>query len=430
MTVSAPKRLAAPAAAGRQSAGPGLTALLAMAMALGALGVDLMLPAFGAIRADFGLAPDSTQVAALVTTYLVGLAAGQLVYGVAADRFGRRRVLFVSFGIYAVGALAAALAPSLATLLVARFLWGTGAAGSRVVAVAVVRDSFKGERMARAMSLVMAVFILIPVFAPWLGAVVLSFSSWRWVFGVCVVAVAALSVWAVLRLPETLRPEDRLPLQWGRITQAAREVVTTRQTAAYGLAMAALYGAFTSYLASSELIARDIYGWDDEFPLLFGGIAMVMGVTMLINARLVGRVGARRLAHRALLVQLLAAIAFLAVTLAFGGRPPVALYILGVAAQMSMQSFVIPNFNAIAMVPMGHIAGTASSVIGAVQLAGGAALGSLIDRLYNGTLLPLTLAYVLCGTTALLLVRWAERGRPVEGAPAPIDEVAAITAEA
>ena len=148
--VSAPKRLADAGGGSGQSAGPGLTALLAMAMALGALGVDLMLPAFGADPRRFGLAPDSTQVAALLNDYLVGLAAGQLVYGVAADRFGRRRVLLVWFGIYAVGVLSATLAPSLATLLVARFLWGTGAAGSRVVAVAVVRDSFKGERMVTA----------------------------------------------------------------------------------------------------------------------------------------------------------------------------------------------------------------------------------------------------------------------------------------
>jgi DHA1 family bicyclomycin/chloramphenicol resistance-like MFS transporter len=386
------------------------TALLAMSMALAALGIDLMLPAFTAMRVDLGLGADSTDVAGVVTAYFLGLAIGQVVYGPLSDRFGRRPALFLGYGVYAVGALASAVAPGLGVLLVARFVWGLGAAGPRVVTLAVIRDSFDGERMARAMSFVMAVFILVPVVAPTLGAAIVTVVSWRWLFGLCLLAAAAMTLWA-RRLPETLAPEHQLELRLGRVARAARQVVTDRRTALYTLALTALFGVFFSYIASSEIIVGETFGRADRFPQIFGGLALVMGAAMLTNARVVGRVGTRRLAHLVLVAYLGAAALLAVLAWLTDGRPPLWAFLGAMAVMLACHALLIPNLNTLAMAPMGAIAGTAASVIGAVSTAGGAMLGSVLDRSFDGTIGPLSVGFLGYGLLAMGLVLVAEKGR-------------------
>ncbi|MFP3900701.1 MAG: multidrug effflux MFS transporter [Acidimicrobiia bacterium] len=387
-----------------------LTALLSLSMALAALGIDLLLPAFDEIRVDFGMAPGATAVTGLVTTYFLGLAIGQLCYGPVADRFGRRRALYLGYGIYGVGAVLSALSPNLALVLASRFVWGLGAAGPRVVTLAVVRDRFHGERMSRAMSSIMAVFILVPVLAPALGAGALVLVSWRWVLGACAVAALAMSIWA-RRLPETLRAEDRIErLRFGPVLRSGRVVMSHRRTVGYMLALTSLYGVFTSYLGSSENIIGETFGRAELFPLIFGVLAAVMGVAMLVNGRIVERMGVRRLAHTALVTYVALAGAYAAVAVLTGGRPPLAVFLVGTGAMLAAHSFLIPNFNAIAMQPMARVAGTASSVIGSIQIAGGALLGSVLDQSFDGTIRPLVFGFLGYGVLALVLVLYAERG--------------------
>lgn len=386
------------------------TSLLAMSMALAALGIDLMLPAFGAIRSDLGLSADSTAVAGMVTAYFVGLAVGQLGYGPIADRYGRKPALYIGYAIYAVGALAAALSPTLPLLLISRLVWGLGAAGPRVVTMAVVRDSYEGEQMSRAMSFIMAVFILVPVIAPALGAVIVAIGSWRWIFGTCMLAVSGMALWAV-RLPETLHEEHRAELRFGRVLTAARFVASNRQTVTYAFAMTALYGSFSSYLASSEIIFGETFDRAGSFPMIFGGLALVMGGAMLTNAQVVGRIGTRRLAHGVLLAYVAIAAALAIIAVMFGGTPPLWVFLVAMAAMLSSHALLIPNFNSMAMAPMAAVAGTASSVIGAVQIAIGALLGALLDRAFDGTIRPLAFGFLGYGLVALGLVLWGERGR-------------------
>lgn len=387
-----------------------VTALLAMSMALGALGIDLMLPAFDAMRADLGLAADSTAIAGTVTAYFLGLALGTFLYGPLADRYGRRRALFVSYAIYGAGATASALSPSLGVLLVMRLLWGLGAAGSRVIALAIIRDAYDGEEMSRAMSHVFAVFVLVPIVAPSLGAGILAVSSWRWVFGFCVVCAVGMALWT-LRLPETLHAEYRLEARLSRLLEAGGAVLSNRVAVGYALAMTALYAVFIGYLGSSEIIFDEVFDQGANFPFIFGGLAAVMGVAMLVNARVVRSLGTRRLAHRALLVYLAAALAFTTYAAATGGRPPLGLFLLGLATMFASHALLIPNLNTIAMQPMARVAGTASSIMGAAQLGLGALLGSFIDRAFDGTVLPLVLGFAGYGALALGLVLWAEGGR-------------------
>ncbi|MEX1165021.1 MAG: multidrug effflux MFS transporter [Nitriliruptor sp.] len=403
-----------------------LTSFLALSMALAALGIDLLLPVYDSIRADLGLAVGATAVTGLITTYFLGLAAGQLFYGPIADRYGRKRALHIGYAIYGVAALATAIGPNLGVLLVARFVWGLGAAGPRVVTLAIVRDTYEGERMAKAMSFIMAVFILVPVIAPSLAAGVATFVSWRWLAVGSAVAAVAAALWA-RRIPETLAPEHQLPLTFSRIGAAARVVVSNRQTVGYTLALTAMYGVFASYLASSELIYDQVFDQSDRFPLIFGGLAAVMGVAMFTNGKVVERIGTRRLAHGVLIGYLVAASGLVVMAVLTGGRPPLWVFLIGIAAMLVSHALLIPNFNTIAMTPMGAIAGTAASVIGATQIAVGALLGALLDRTFDGTIIPLSFGFLGYGVLAFCLVLYAERGRLFQRlVPSPTVEERAV----
>lgn len=384
--------------------------MLAMCMAVTALGIDVMLPSFADIRVDLGLPDGSPATERLVTAYFLGMAAGQLAYGPIADRFGRKRALGIGFAIYAAAAVASAIGSSLFVLTLSRFAWGIGAAGPRVAALAIVRDTYEGEAMARAMSLIMAVFILVPVVAPTFGAIGVATIGWRGVFVACAVLVTLLALWS-RRLAETLPSEHQLPLNPGRVLGAARIVVSNRQTVAYTVAMTALFGAFISWIATSELILSETFGQRRLFPLIFGGLAAVMGIAMYTNSRIVERVGTRRLAHVVLFAYLGCAAALATIAVVAGGRPPLWLFLLGMAPMITAHALMIPNFNTVAMTPMGAVAGTAAAVIGAFQIAGGALLGSLLSRAYDGTVRPLAVGFLVYGTVTLVAVLWGERGR-------------------
>ena len=383
--------------------------MLATLMAMTALGIDMMLPSFGAIRQQFGLSPTSTEVSAVVTVYLLGLALAQMIHGPLSDRFGRKPVLWLGLSLYLAGAAGSALSTSLPMLLVARFLWGVGAAGPRVVTVAAIRDRFSGEAMAKTLSLVMAIFVLVPVIAPSLGTLLLAVGSWRWVFAFGVVYALVAGTWA-RRLPETLAPEHRRSLELARLRQAVSIVVRNRITFGYTLALTLLFGAFSSYLASSQLIITEFLGHPDAFPFVFGGLAAVMGVAMLVNGSVVDKVGLHRLAHVMMVVFTVAGVA--AVTV-FALRPGLGLVAFAVAMAVLMGSYalIFPNLNTIAMDPMGEVAGMAAAVIGTVSLGGGALLGSVIDASFTDGPLPLFVGFAGYGVLAMLTVLWVERGR-------------------
>lgn len=380
-----------------------LIALLAFSMALTALGIDLLLPAFGAIRTEFGLAADSTATSGLVTTYFLGLAGGQLLYGVLADAIGRRRALYLGYVIYLAGAVASFLAPSLTALYAARVLWGVGAAGGRVVSLAVIRDTWHGDKMSRAMSFVMAVFITVPILAPAAGQLIVDVAPWRWIFAACAIGAVLVSIWA-LRLPETLDPADRLPLEFGRLVAATRAVLREPRTMWPALAMTSLYGVFTSWIASSELIIGDVFGRPEQFPMVFGGLAAALGVAMLVNARVVDRVGTLRVTRWAITGYVVASAVFALLAVLGGGVPPFWPFAIVLAVLLGSHALLVPNINSMAMEHVGHVAGTASSVIGSMQIAGGALLGSLLDRTLDGSVTPLAIGFLFYGVVAWLLL--------------------------
>jgi DHA1 family bicyclomycin/chloramphenicol resistance-like MFS transporter len=398
------------------------TALLSMIMALVALGIDMMLPAFAGMREYFGLSPDSTRVAQVVTMYLLGTALAQFFYGPLADRFGRKPTLYVGLAIYGGGALGAMVAPSLTVVLFFRFIWGIGAAGPRVIAVSVVRDRYTGDEMAKAMSFIMAIFILVPVLAPSVGAALAAIFPWQSVFAFGMLAAAGMAIWARV-LPETLDPANRLPIDAGKIAAAVAEVATNRVTVGYTIAMTATFGAFTSYLASSERIFGEIYHRPNQFPLIFGALAATMGAAILLNSRLVDRFGTRRMVHFVVIGYAAVSTLFMILTVSVGGTPAIWALLLAMAVMLGLHGLLIPNFNTVAMLPMGHIAGTAAAMIGTVSLAGGAAIGAVIDSMLGDTVTPLMAGFSLMSTIALLWIVWAERGKlfTATATPPPAD---------
>ena len=375
-----------------------------------ALGIDMALPAFTDIRVGLGLAPDSPQVALTVTLYFLGLASAQLLYGPFTDRFGRKPLLYTGLCLYTLGALGSALAPTFEVLLASRFMWGVGAAGPRSLTLAIARDLYEGDRLARILTVVASVFMVIPAVAPLLGQAVLAIGSWRWVMAAPLAVTLALALW-LIRLPESLSPGRRRPLTLGRTRQAIAAVSTNRITLAWALAVMFTYGGFAAFLGSIQLVFDDIYDRGDQFASYFAAMSLFMGAVVFIGSRRVKKVGADRV-----IVVVFPLVVALAMALALwswqaGGRPHFLLWFILITVINSLLTLLNPLVQAQAMEPMGDLAGTAAAVIGTISLGGGAVLASFIDRAIAGSVTPLALGYAGYGAIALAFALWARHNQ-------------------
>jgi len=364
-------------------------ALIAVMMALTALSIDIMLPGLPDIGAAMGVASENDRQL-VVIIYMLGFALGQIVYGPLSDRHGRKPVLLIGFGIYILASLGAILAPTFDTLLVARALQGVGAASPRVMSLAIVRDVTSGRRMARVMSLAMAFFIIIPVFAPAMGQGLMALGTWRTPFDLLLAFALATALWIMLRLPETSAAGHGvarvLPLR-----ASVRAVVTNRQTVAYAAGAGCLFGALLGYVASSQQIFVDLYGLGPWFPLAFGGIASSMALAALVNARLVEQLGMRLVSHVSLAG--LIVVSLLLLVAAVADILPLWLFAPMMAVCFFLFGLIQPNFNALAMEPQGDNAGMASSLIGFYSTAAGAAIAGAIGHMFDGSVVPLATGY-------------------------------------
>jgi len=387
------------------AAGREFILLVTALMATTALGIDLMLPAFPEIRQQFAMASDSTEVAWIITAYFLGMAAGPWLYGPASDRFGRRIPLLAGLTLYAIAATTAALAPTWQLIVIARFVWGLGAAGPRSLSVAMIRDRYEGDAMARLMSMIMAVFLLVPIIAPSVGAGLIAVLPWRAVFWFPAVMAVVLMFWS-RRLPETLPLGRRRPFTWRAVGEAAREVVTHRQTMGLTIAMTFLFAIMTTYLAGSEVILEDVYGYGVWFPLFFGVIAVMLAINSLNNARLINRLGVVRLVRVQAIIGVVAAIVLLGTAFTGGGKPNFWLFTLILCVVLPTVQGLSPNSNSLAMSPVPHVAGTASSIIATVTSAGGALLGGLASSAFDGTVRPFAIYVFVFIVLAAVFILW------------------------
>jgi DHA1 family bicyclomycin/chloramphenicol resistance-like MFS transporter len=390
---------------------PEFVLLIALVMSLGSLSIDNLLPAFGPIRADFGIS-DPNDLQLLVTTYMVPFAIMQAVYGPVSDVIGRRPTLMIGLAIYLVGGLVATMADSFSVLLIGRVIQGAGLAATRVLTVAIIRDRFAGREMARVMSITMMVFIIVPIVAPASGSLLLLLGTWHLIFGTIVGVALLVGGWFYVRMPETLHPEYRRSFSFGQITSAIQTTISTRISIGYATGIGLMMGCLMSYIASAQQIFEtEVYHLGAWFPLAFASIATFMGAASFTNATLVRRWGMRRLSHIGVCGFTLVAAVQLSFALIYDGRPPLLLYAGLVAVNQFLFSLTVPNFNSIAMTPLGAIAGTASSLIGSYTTLLGALLGLFIGRSFNGTVIPLSMGYFGLGAACLIIVLWTEKGR-------------------
>ena len=382
--------------------------LMAGLMALNALAIDAMVPALPAIGRALGAATDNRRQL-VIALYMLGFGTTQLVYGPLADRYGRKPVLVVSLVLYIACAIACGLAGSFTLLLAARLAQGAAAASTRVLVVSIVRDRFEGAAMARLMSLVFLVFLLIPMLAPTFGQLTLMIAPWRWIFLGLALFAGTMLAWALIRLPETLHSEFRRPLSARSIIGGARETLTNRQSLGYTLAFTLMMGALMGYINSVQQIVFDVFHRSALIGIVFAAVAGPMALTSWLNSRLVERIGTRRIAHSGLILFTFVAAVHLAAAAGLGESLPVFVALQGVT--MACFGLASANFGALAMQPLGHVAGTASSVQGTIGTILGALLGLAVGQSFDGTVMPMVTGFVLFGVAALAILLATERGR-------------------
>lgn len=392
-------------------------AMMAATMSLQALAVDVMLPALGMIARDLGVSnPNHRQL--VVGVFLVAAGVGSLLPGPVSDRYGRRRVLLVCFAGYVVLSLGCALAPGFNTLIILRVLVALCSAGLTVLPSAIIRDRHSGDAMARMTSTVSMVFMIAPMLAPSVGQAVLLFAGWRMIFATLALLGTVIGLWIWLRLPETMDLAYRQAIRPARILANMTLAATDRRSFGYTIGGSLTFGAMLGYINSSQQLVAEHFGAGAMFPLLFGATAIVMACSNFLNSRIVMYFGARRVSHGALTVFLVFALAQL-----LQARSPhetLWQFMPVIALNVCMLGFIGANFSSIAMQPFAGIAGSASSVQAFLRMLIAASLGILIGQSYNGTALPLAIAFMVCGLGTLALVLFGERGR-LFGPPQDVD---------
>ncbi|WP_456390201.1 MFS transporter [Profundibacter sp.] len=385
---------------------PEFVALMAMSFATIAFSIDAMLPALPEI--GHALTPDDLNRAQLVlTSFVLGMGLGTFFTGPLSDAFGRRRVLLGGFVIYIIGSVLAMQAGSLELLLAARLLQGVGAAGPRVVAMAVIRDQYAGRQMAKLMSFVFMVFTLVPAFAPVFGAMIISFVGWRGLFGAFVVFALINGSWFAIRQPETLPVQNRRPFRLKLLWSGLKEVLANHTVRTTIMVQTLVLGVLFSMLSTTQQVFDITFDQGANFPIWFGVIALVSGSSSITNASLVLRLGMRFLVRATLLVQVLLSGTFTMLMLT-DMMPEVAyfpMFLIWMASVFFMAGMTMGNLNAIALEPMGHMAGMASSVTSAISTICAVAIAVPVGLTFDGTPLPLMIGVFCCAVLALSLMQ-------------------------
>jgi MFS transporter, DHA1 family, multidrug resistance protein len=381
--------------------------LAAATMSTQAIAIDAMLPAFPTIVKVLNVG-DPNHGQWIITAYMTGMGIGQLFWGMLSDRFGRRPILLGGLSLYIVAALLCSLSGSFEQLLAWRFVHGLAAACVTVTR-SVVRDLYSGRQMARVMSLTFVVFLIVPILAPSLGQVILLVAPWRFIFVVFAIFAAVVAGWGYFRLPETLHPEYRLSLTRKHILNAAKLVLGTRTSIFYTLAMMVMFGTIMAYVGMVSQIFADVFHKPALMPSMFALCAILMGCAAYLNSRIVERLGMRLISHTALFAFI--AVTGLHIVIAAMGVEQIWTFVLLQAITMACFSLSVSNFGAMAMEPVGRVAGIAASLQGFISTFSGALVGIFIGEQFNGTTVPLAAGQMICGLIALGFVLLAERGR-------------------
>lgn len=385
-----------------------LTVMMASLMALNALAIDSMLPAFPAMVSGLGVT-DPNRIQYVISVFLAGTGIGALVHGPLSDRFGRRPVLLIATIGAAIFSLACSISPTFEMLLAMRFAHGLMAAAMGVLVISVIRDKFDGDAMARRMSTIFLIFMIVPIIAPTIGQFVLLVAGWRTIFDMMAFMAVAAAIWVYRRLPETLHPENVIPIEPHALAKAWSKVLFNRNAAGYMLGAGIVQGALFGYLNSSPQMFDKVFGAADFFTIGFAIVAIGIAVSNFTNARIVERFGARRVSQTALMTFIfLAALQLAAAEFAPRSLP---LFLVLLTANMAMVGFIGSNFSSIAMTPFGEVAGAASSFQSFTKTVLAASIGAGIGQQFDGSAVPVAAGFLICGLLGLALVLWCENGR-------------------
>mgnify|MGYP000137798975 CR=1 FL=1 len=385
--------------------------LMALMMSLVALTIDAMLPALADVGRELQLENmNNTQL--IISSIFIGLAIGQLFYGPLSDSIGRKPA--VSFGVcvFIVGCLLSMFATTFEMMLVGRLLQGLGLGGPRTVSIALVRDQYSGHEMARIMSFIMMIFILVPMLAPLLGQGILFFATWRAIFGMILGLGLLALIWFQLRQPETLMPEDRRPMSLRVILAATKEILTNRTAFGYTLISGVVFTPFLAYISSVQQVLQIQYELGVYFPLAFGALALVIGLASFVNGRMVAKKGMLWMVKRSVIASSIASVVFSLWSYRYGGHPPLTTLFVYLAILMFCTGILFGNLNSMAMEPLGHIAGIGAAIVGSVSTLISMPGAILIGQAYEGNIMPLILGFSACGLLTLVLLYWVSRSEP------------------
>lgn len=382
---------------------PVLLGVLALLSSFTPLSIDMYLPALPVIAVDLhGTAGD---IQLTLSAFMVAFGAGQIFYGPAGDRFGRRPVILTGLAIYIVTSVGCAFAVEAGHLILLRFLQGLAACAGVVLARTMVRDLAERDQAARAMSLMMACTSIAPMLAPLIGGQVLLFMGWRAIFwvlaGVGVIGLAA----AWMLLPETLRPEYRQPLVLSSVLRRFGELFRHRAFMGYAFTGTFQFSALLSFLSGSPFVFIERYGVSPQhFGLIFGSMVVFMTLGSLLNARFVPKLGAGRILRYAVIVPAVAGTTALVLGIIEARYGTIGMwpFILCIGPQIATISLIGPNSMAMALQRYPHMAGTASSLMGVMQFGIGAVFGAMVGQLFDGTVLPMVAAMGIAGVLCLL----------------------------
>lgn len=378
--------------------------LMALLMSIVSFSIDAVLPALGEVGRVFEL-KNNNQTQWVIIGIFSGMTIGQLIAGPLSDAIGRKRILFTGIIIYFLGSLLCFTTQSFEWFLVGRFIQGIGVSGPYVASISIVRDKYSGAQMARIMSLIMMVFMVAPAIAPSLGQLIIHFFGWRDIFVLYMIYATVVGAWVALRLEETLLPENRLPMRLQAFQDGFKEVVSNKTTMSYLLCAGFCFGGFIGYLGTSQQIFMQQFGkTGQEFSAYFAVLAGVMGIASFTNSKIVMKFGMRPICIYGFLSLCLISLIFLGIQL-IGVTVAFWMFMLYACILFLLFGTLFGNLNAIAMEPMGHVAGMASAIIGAASSVLSLILASIIGQLYNGTLIPMTCGFViLCGLAFMMTV--------------------------
>ena len=388
---------------------PEFVTMLAMMISILALSIDAILPALGQLGKDLNLEnPNDAQL--VLSAMFLGFAVGQIWAGPMSDSFGRKPIIYLGYFIFIAGCLISMVATEINLMLFGRFLQGLGAAAPRIVSIALVRDGYEGREMARIMSIVMAIFILVPAIAPAIGQGVMLIADWRSIFTLLLVMAIVAFVWFALRQPETLSKEDRRTFSLKNIISGVREVMQFRIVTGYTIASGIIFGAFLGYLNSAQQIFQTTYQTGDLFAVYFGAAALAIGVASIFNSKVVIKLGMRYMTWRALLYMTAISSVFLVIVFLTDGVPNLWLFMTWLLLSFFCCGILFGNFNALAMEPIGHMAGLGAAVVGSLSTFISIPMGWAVGALYSGTVTPLIVSFTVFGIFSLLIIWLTERG--------------------